>query len=84
MSSSVEEPRDVSQQEFTFAGSIVLAESIITKTGEFKYSDWEVESYGITENKKIRVEWNTGNAIIAAKGISKAKEISIDIEEMSD
>ena len=37
-----------------------------------------------TEAKKIKFEWSSGNAVIAAKGISKAKEITIDVEESSD
>ena len=93
-SSSVEEPEDVSQQEFTLAKSIMLgsvsiyADSLIAKLGEFKYRDWEVESIRrldkATEAKKIKFEWSSGNAVIAAKGISKAKEITIDVEESSD
>ena len=70
-------------------GSVsIYADSLIAKLGEFKYRDWEVESIRrldkAIEAKKIKFEWSSGNAVIAAKGISKAKEITIDVEESSD
>jgi hypothetical protein len=93
VSDAINEPEDVSMQEYTLATSIMLdaisiyGDTSFWKLGEFQYRKFEVDSIKrldkATLKSKTKFEWSTGCATLGAKGVTKANELKVVVDEAS-
>ena len=88
---AIKAPEDVSDVEYTLSTSVMLsgisiyADSMLTKLGQFNHRQCEIDTIKrldkATEKSKTSFEWDTGTATLTAKGIAKARELTIVVED---
>jgi len=86
-------PEDVSEVEYTLSTSVMLsgvsiyADSMLTKLGQFNYQQSMIDTIKrldkATEKSKKSFEWDSGTATLTAKGVAKARELTVVVEDGS-
>ena len=94
ISNTINEPEDVSMQEYTLATSIMLGavsiydDTSFWKLDEFKFRKFEIDSIKrldkATLKSKAKFEWSNGCATLGAKGVTKANELKVAVDEASE
>jgi len=69
------------------SGISIYADSMLTKLGQFNHRQCEIDTIKrldkATEKSKTSFEWDTGTATLMAKGVAKARELTIVVEDGS-
>ena len=94
LSDAIDKPEDVSMQEYTLATSIMLGaisiydDTSFWKLGEFKFRKFEIDSIKrldkATLKSKAKFEWSNGCATLGAKGVTKANELKVAVDEATE